>query len=107
MVLGTEFGSSPRAAMALSCGTILPAPPLLPSLLGSERAVKGALCHRFPALARSSGDWLTLGPASFPLQQWPAGGDPPLWKPSAFPALTPVFLSLQIDFSADQIEGEC
>ncbi|KAM7334444.1 hypothetical protein ACRRTK_007764 [Alexandromys fortis] len=90
--------------MALSCGTILPAPPLLPSLLGSERAVKGALCHRFPALARSSGDWLTLGPASFPLQQWPAGGDPPLWKPSAFPALTPVFLSLQIDFSADQIE---
>lgn len=108
VMLGTELGLSPRAAMTLNCGTISPAPPLLPSLLGSERAMKAALCHRFAALAHSSGDWLTLGPVSFPLYQWPAGGDQtPLWKPSAVPALTPVFLSLQIDFTADQIEGEC
>lgn len=108
VVLGTELGSSSRATMALNCGTISPVPPLLPSLLGSERALKAALCHRFPALAHTSGDWLTLGPVSFPLHQWPAGEDQtPLWKPSAVPALIPVFLSLQIDFSADQIEGEC
>lgn len=101
-VLGTELWSSSTATMPRR------APALLTYLFGFERVSKAALCHRFPALGHSLGDWFTLSPVSFPLHQWPVGGDQTSFgKPLAVPALTPMFLSLQIDFSADQIEGEC